>query len=129
MISKERLGLAGLLLLPLFSSCGGASLANPEHEQTQPEGDSDAALLDRLNAAARRGAVSETLHGVTVTDPYRSLETDSPETRAWITAQTERARGMLDEWTEPEAAARLDTLLSIGVIGGVHAAGETLFYT
>src|SRR5260370_33319703 len=32
--------------------------------------------------------VTETLHGVTITDPYRWIEDqNSPETRAWIDAQ------------------------------------------
>jgi prolyl oligopeptidase len=41
--------------------------------------------------------VTEVLHGVTVTDPYRWLENqDSPCTRAWITAQQQYARTSLD---------------------------------
>jgi prolyl oligopeptidase len=33
--------------------------------------------------------VAETLHGVTITDPYRWLEDqESPETREWINRQT-----------------------------------------
>src|SRR3974377_39005 len=35
--------------------------------------------------AARRDPVTETIHGVKLTDPYRWLEDkDSPATRAWI---------------------------------------------
>lgn len=41
--------------------------------------------------------VTETLHGVPVTDPYRWLEDqDSDHTRAWIENQTSFARGYLD---------------------------------
>jgi prolyl oligopeptidase len=41
--------------------------------------------------------VTETLHGVPVTDPYRWLEDqDSPRTRAWIEEQTCYARTYLD---------------------------------
>jgi prolyl oligopeptidase len=38
--------------------------------------------------ATRIAPITETLHGVSLTDPYRWLEDqNSPETRAWITAQ------------------------------------------
>lgn len=41
--------------------------------------------------------VTEVLHGVSITDPYRWLEDqDSPETRAWIAGQTRYARSYLD---------------------------------
>jgi len=47
--------------------------------------------------ATRRGDVQETLHGVTVSDPYRWLEDqDSAETRAWINAQNEYTHKLLD---------------------------------
>ena len=42
--------------------------------------------------------VVDTLHGVTVTDPYRWLEDqNSPQTRAWIEEQTRYARAYLDK--------------------------------
>src|ERR1700722_18087399 len=41
--------------------------------------------------------VTETLHGVEVTDPYRWLEDqNSPRTRAWIEEQTAYTRAYLD---------------------------------
>jgi prolyl oligopeptidase len=41
--------------------------------------------------------VTEILHGVSVSDPYRWLEEqDSPRTRQWIEEQTRYARGYLD---------------------------------
>ncbi len=41
--------------------------------------------------------VTDVLHGVSVTDPYRWLEDqDSPRTRAWIEEQTRYARAYLD---------------------------------
>lgn len=44
----------------------------------------------------RTDNVTETVHGVEITDPYRWLEDqDSPETRAWIDAQNEYTRSIL----------------------------------
>ena len=41
--------------------------------------------------------VTDVLHGVPITDPYRWLEEqESPQTRAWLAAQTEYARSYLD---------------------------------
>jgi hypothetical protein len=46
---------------------------------------------------SRQGDVRETLHGVTVADPYRWLEDQqSAETRAWITQQNEYTHKLLD---------------------------------
>jgi prolyl oligopeptidase len=48
---------------------------------------------------ARPGDVQETLHGVTVADPYRWLEDqNSPETRAWITQENDYTHKLLDNW-------------------------------
>ena len=85
--------------------------------------------LQRLNARAREGAVSETLHGVEIADPYRALEEDGELTREWVNAQTERTAERLAEWTDPHMAERIDALLSIGVIGAPVVAGPRIFYT
>src|SRR5258708_24472301 len=46
---------------------------------------------------SEREPVTQILHGVPVTDPYRWLEDqDSPRTRAWIAEQTRYARSYLD---------------------------------
>ena len=45
----------------------------------------------------RTDAVTETVHGVTIRDPYRWLEDQqSPDTRAWIEAQNAYTRSVLD---------------------------------
>jgi len=91
--------------------------------------------MHELNAEARRGAVTETLHGVAVEDPYRALEEDSPETQAWIQAQTERTERALARYDDPARDARIETLLSIGTIAGVQIGGtgtfgaQRIFYT
>jgi prolyl oligopeptidase len=58
------------------------------------------ALLDKGGAAgppvAAKLAVKDTYHGQTVEDPYRWLETDSADTKAWSDGQDKYARGILD---------------------------------
>src|SRR5215472_7624416 len=63
--------------------------------------------------------VTETLHGVKITDPYRWLEDQSsPATRAWIDAQTKYARGYLDPLPGRQALHdRLAGLLKIDSVG------------
>ncbi|HEX2675520.1 MAG TPA: prolyl oligopeptidase family serine peptidase [Polyangiales bacterium] len=85
--------------------------------------------LVRLNAELRKGAVSELVAGIEVDDPYRALESDTPETRRWIDAQTERTEGELAKHRDPAMEQRLRELLSIGTIGDVAAAGERVFFT
>jgi prolyl oligopeptidase len=64
----------------------------------------------------RRDNVNESLHGQTISDPFRWLEDgDSPETRAWITEQTRYARKILDALPGRERiSSELRRLLSIG---------------
>lgn len=112
--------------------CGPDSTAEPAdtddttgHEDTSH----DLSLVQRLNATARRGAVTETLHGVEVEDPYRALEEESETTSAWIDAQTARTEAVLGQWAVPGAPERLRTLLGIGSLGPPVVAGDRLFYT
>jgi prolyl oligopeptidase len=52
---------------------------------------------------ARRSDVAETLHGVTVPDPYRWLEElDSPETTAWVKAQQALTENVLSQLPQRE---------------------------
>src|SRR5579863_6513120 len=52
----------------------------------------------------RRDDVTDDYHGVRVSDPYRWLEDqDSPETRAWIKAQDDYTRRILDELSGRQA--------------------------
>ena len=84
---------------------------------------------DAINAPARVGAVTETLHGVEVADPYRALESDSPVTAAWVQAQDTRSEAWLTAHPRPDTAHRLGELLAIGNLRGVTIGGGRVFYT
>lgn len=75
--------------------------------------------------------VTETLHGVTITDPYRWLEDqNSPETRAWITAQNEYSASVLGSLASRNRIRdRLTQLLKIDTIGIPIARGGRYFFS
>ena len=78
----------------------------------------------------RTDNVTETLHGVKITDPYRWLEDqDSPETRGWIDAQSKFARAYLDPLPGRDALrARLSGLLKIDSVRSPMARGGRYFF-
>src|SRR5690242_9683119 len=69
--------------------------------------------------------VTETLHGVTVTDPYRWLEDqEAPATRDWIARQNAYTDSLIGKLPQKEAAAaRIEQMLNIDQVGipQVHA--------
>ncbi len=69
--------------------------------------------------ATRRDDVVDDYDGVRVPDPYRWLEDqNSPETRAWIKAEDDRTRGVLDGIPgRDEIRDRLTALMNVDVIG------------
>jgi prolyl oligopeptidase len=73
--------------------------------------------------------VTETLHGVTITDPYRWLEDqNSPDTRAWINAQNEYTASKLGSLPiRSRIRERLTQLLKIDTIGTPFAKGGRYF--
>ena len=75
-----------------------------------------------------RGDAVDVLHGIDVPDPYRWLEQgDDPDVRAWVAAQNERTRELLDALPGRDAwHARLCSLLSLPVVQAVEARGELL---
>ena len=64
---------------------------------------------------AKVDPVTETLHGVTITDPYRWLEDqNSPATREWLAAQDKYARAYLDSIPgRDQLRKKLEALLKI----------------
>jgi prolyl oligopeptidase len=102
----------------------------PDHEEETSETEAPPAgsVVQELNRRARAGAVTETIHGVEVADPYRSLEEDSPLTTEWIDVQTARTAAAVASWSRAATSERLEALLRIGTVGGGAVAGTSVFY-
>jgi len=75
-------------------------------------------------------AVTEILHGVAVTDPYRWLEDqESTRTREWISAQTRYARSYLDAIPDRESIRqRIHELLDVETYDSLQKAGDRYFF-
>ncbi|HEY6035919.1 MAG TPA: hypothetical protein VIV58_16705, partial [Kofleriaceae bacterium] len=74
--------------------------------------------------------VKDAYHGVSVDDPYRWLEEDTPEVAAWSDAQNAYARAQLAKLPEqPALAAELAKILKAPVTtyGGFKVGGTKLF--
>jgi prolyl oligopeptidase len=80
--------------------------------------------------ATRRDEVVELLHGEQVADPYRWLEdTESAETKAWITAQNGLTAGYLAAIPQRAAIrARLAALSHVTKWGPPHPRGDRWFF-
>lgn len=74
--------------------------------------------------------VTETLHGVSVTDPYRWLEDqESPRTREWLAAQTRYARAYLDSIPHRERIRnRIRELLDVENYDFLQKVGNRYFF-
>jgi prolyl oligopeptidase len=74
--------------------------------------------------------VTEVLHGVAVTDPYRWLEDqDSQRTRQWIAAQTSYSRGYLDSISGRERSRdRIRQLVDIETYDSLQQVGTRYFF-
>src|SRR4029077_963672 len=87
--------------------------------------------MGRLPPAPRahRGDEAEIFYGERIADPYRWLERDGADGRAWTEAQNARTRTALDAVPERAAfAARLRELLGVGLLGVPRPAGERVFF-
>ncbi len=90
--------------------------------------------------ATRIDPVTETLHGVALTDPYRWLEGDNsnpermgqvtPEVAAWTDAQNAYTRAVLDGFPSRKALEdRMRPLMEIGSVGAPTMRGNRYFFT
>jgi prolyl oligopeptidase len=74
--------------------------------------------------------VTEILHGVAITDPYRWLEDqESPRTREWIREQTRYARSYLDSILGRERIRqRIRELLAVDTYDSLQKVGNRYFF-
>jgi prolyl oligopeptidase len=74
--------------------------------------------------------VTETLHGVAVTDPYRWLEDqESPRTREWISAQTRYARAYFDSLPyRGRIQRRVRELIDVETYDSLQKVGNRYFF-
>jgi len=81
--------------------------------------------------ATRIEPVTETLHGVKITDPYRWLEDqNSPATREWLAAQDKFARTYLDAIPGRDSLRRkFEALLKIDSVGTPIVRHNRYFFT
>src|SRR4051795_6239004 len=86
----------------------------------------DAAEMPKTKAVP----VTETLHGVKITDPYRWLEDqNSPHTRAWIEEQMTYTKSLLDPLPQREwLTRRLGELMRTDRTGTPTVRGGKYFF-
>jgi prolyl oligopeptidase len=79
----------------------------------------------------RAEALTETLHGVEISDPYRWLEDgDSAEVRAWTEAQNAHTRAVLGRVAGRATIRReLERVLRTGTVSAPEPRGGRYFYT
>jgi len=79
----------------------------------------------------RTDNVKEILHGVAIVDPYRWLEDQtSPETRAWIEAQNQYSRSMLDPLPgRADLQKRITELLKTDVVNMPQVRNGRYFFS
>lgn len=77
-----------------------------------------------------REPVTDVLHGIPVTDPYRWLEdSESPETRRWLERQTEYARAYLDHIPGRDVIReRIREFLDVEAYDSVRKVGSRYFF-
>jgi prolyl oligopeptidase len=82
-----------------------------------------------LPSLATPTGATETIFGVEVADPYRSLETLSPETSAWIDGESARTIRSLQEWGFSAVQSGTTPFFVNGTILEPQVAGGQIFFT
>ena len=128
----SRFHLTGVMHLFCIICLFVASAAGSVRAAESFQGGSAGSETSRLSyPASRKDNVVEDYHGIKVADPYRWLEQlDSPETRAWVSAEARLSDSYLSAL--PARAAlkkRLTALLNFEKYGTPFQRGGRYFYT
>lgn len=132
--ARRVCGSVALCLVGCASAAVAPVAPTPAAPTVDAATEAAASPVDPARAALRaanarvRGDLVETLHGEPVADPYRTLESESPATAAWVEFQNARSEAFLSERRRPEMEARLSSLLSIGALRGASVAGPVVLY-
>jgi prolyl oligopeptidase len=124
------------LLILLLAACGETPPPRthiappPPPPEIVPAPPVAVAPVHRGPPVARTVEVSDKQFGITVSDPYRWMETDSAELTTWLHAQGDYARDYLDHRAGRAALlARIAQLgNATGAPGGAQLAGGRMFY-
>ncbi|HVJ93128.1 MAG TPA: hypothetical protein VM580_25180, partial [Labilithrix sp.] len=110
--------MVSLLAVSLCASCAEAPPAQVPPPTTAPPRAVEIASSKQEKPMTRKTDVVETLHGVSVADPYRWLEAgDSAEVQAWTAQQNAHTRKILDAIPGRDAfKAQVTELLQIGYV-------------
>jgi prolyl oligopeptidase len=91
--------------------------------------DKDVPRARAVAPATRIATVTDTLHGVRITDDYRWLEEDSAEVTTWTDAQNAYTRAVLDSLPGRKAVEdRLRVLLQVGSVTAPIMRGNRYFF-
>jgi prolyl oligopeptidase len=105
---------------PAASSAAQPPTAAPSAAEAAPGGPPTAPVRE----------VADTYFGTTVLDPYRWMETDSPELSAWMKAEADHTRGALDALPlRAELGARIKALDNAGsLLASARRRGSKIIY-
>ena len=129
-----------VLVLVFAVACGGGEKKTveqpappqPAQREEPPQPNSVTPVKQGGPPVARVENVRETHHGVVVDDPYRWLEGESAEVKAWSDGQSEHTRKLLDGLAEIEPLKKeIEAIIRAPITRywGIQVAGKKLLLT
>ncbi|WP_413493364.1 prolyl oligopeptidase family serine peptidase [Shewanella baltica] len=125
MALRFRLAKQGLLVATLGMALGACQSGNaPEQNSTE-----QASANKLVYPVTQKDDLVETIHGVTVADPYRHLEANTPETEAWVKEQQAFGQAYLAKIPNKQAVVdRITELWNYEKVSAPFENGDNQFY-